>query len=85
MGLDLIVSVISFVAFILAPMSYLRFRIKTMFRYGTVGYTELLKIEKLKTYYLTKVLIRQTFKIYWQLYQVCVIYLLYMRKTPYLL
>ena len=32
------------IGFVLAPMSYLRFRKATIFRYGTIGYTQLIKI-----------------------------------------
>lgn len=84
MALDLVYLVFHAIGLLLAPVSYLRFRKETMFKYGNVGYTELLKIEKKKMRFIVRVLIVQTLNIYMLVLAICTIFVWFMRKNMYM-
>ncbi len=80
---DLATFVVHLFAFVLSPITYIKFRIKTAFRYGPAGYTSLINIQWDKFGFIYYVIIQQTLKTYRQVLYICVIYVLYMRVHSY--
>lgn len=83
MAFDAMVCLPYLVAFIVSPVTFVRFRYGTMFRYGEDGYEELLNVQRMKSRFVCGVVLAGTLKVYKLLGQVGTIYLLYMRKAAY--
>lgn len=81
---DLVFLIVNVLGFVMAPVSFVKFKRVTMFRYGDVGYTQLLKIQEKKLMYVARVLIVQTLKMYRLILEIMIIYLVHIRKSSYL-
>ena len=81
---DLLAIWIHIFAFIVSPVTFVKFRLRTMFRYGKTGVTELLNVQQKKTRFILHVIILQTLKVYRLVFEVLFIHLIHLRKQNYL-